>query len=148
MNHIPTSGHQCFQFFRNFLKWNQLFRKRIFQYFSPGQCKRIFCPVETVFFDQCYFTASRNHHWNKKKTVLKERAHSCQWKPDMLASRNHFFFIFQKLVPVIVSFPCSGSVFFNKILHSKQWQKIFWLVEIVYFCSEAFSFSGNRHLNQ
>ena len=37
----------------------------------------IFCLVETVFFGQCYFAGSRNHFWNKEKTVLRERAHSC-----------------------------------------------------------------------
>ena len=37
----------------------------------------IFCQVEALFFGQCYFPASRNHYWNKEKTALRERAHSC-----------------------------------------------------------------------
>ena len=96
--------------------------------------------METLFFGQCYFTASRNHYWNKEKTVLRERAHSCQWK-------SFFFFISQRLLPVIVYFPSSESVFFNEILHSDQWKRIFWLVETVSFCSGVFPSSGNCHLN-
>ena len=51
-------------FFRYFLKQKQLVRI-VETYLSisfPGQCKRIFCQVEIVFFGQCYFAASRNHY--------------------------------------------------------------------------------------
>ena len=59
-----------------------------------GNSKWVFCLVETVSFGQCYFTANRNHCWNKEKTVLRERAHSCKWSTDFLASGNHFFLHF------------------------------------------------------
>ena len=39
--------------------------------------KLIVCLMETVCFGQCYFAASRNYYWNKEKTVLRERVHSC-----------------------------------------------------------------------
>ena len=65
----------------------------------------IFCLVETVSFSQCYLTASRNHYWNKKKTVLRERerALSCLWTTYFPASRKHFFFsIFHKRILFLV----------------------------------------------
>ena len=68
--------------------------KRSFQYPSPAQYKRIFCIVETIYFGQHYFAASRNHYWNKEKTVLRETAHYCQCTTDFLASGNHFFLNF------------------------------------------------------
>ena len=91
-------------FFKEFLKRKQLFHlvKRIFQYPSPGQCNWIFCLVETVCFGQFYFTASRNHNWDKEKTVLRERAHYCQYKTGFPVSENHFFLYFWGLVPVIL----------------------------------------------
>ena len=52
----------------------------------------IFYLVETVLLGQCYFAANRNHYWNKEKTVLRERAHYCQWTTDLPASGKHFFF--------------------------------------------------------
>ena len=94
-NHIPASGHQIFGFFREFLKWKQLLRI-VETYFSTnslsGQWKRIFCLVETVFFDQSYFSASGNHYWNQGKTLYKERAYSCYWTPDIPGSRKKLFF--------------------------------------------------------
>ena len=61
-------------------------------------------------FSQCYFTTSRNHCWNKEKTVLRERAHSCQWAIDFLASGKDFFSLF-------FGDPCQ--------LFSVQWKRIF-----------------------
>ena len=50
-----------------------------------------FLPSGNSIFGQCYFAAGRNHYWNKEKTVLRERAHSCLWTTDFPASGNHFF---------------------------------------------------------
>ena len=77
-----------FDSFIDFWKWKQLFRI-----------------VETVFFDQSYFSASENHYWNYGKTVFKERAYSCKRTTDFMTNGNHLFFsIFQRLLPVIVYF--------------------------------------------
>ena len=46
-----------------------------------------------------------------KKTILRERAHSCQWRTDFPASGKHFFSIFRRPLPVF--FLSSGKVFFN-----------------------------------
>ena len=54
-----------------------------------------------------------------------------------------FFSIFQRFLPVIVFLSSSGKVFFNNILHSGWWKRIFWLVETVFLCSEVFPSSGN-----
>ena len=51
----------------------------------------IFCLAETVFFDQCYFAASRSHYWTKEKTVLRERVHSCWRTTDFPTSGKYFF---------------------------------------------------------
>ena len=49
-----------------------------------------FLPSGNSIFSECYFTASRNHYWNKEKTVLRLRAHCCYWTTDFLANGNHF----------------------------------------------------------
>ena len=84
-----------------------------------------FLPSGNSIFGECYFTASRNHYWNKEKTVLRVRAHCCYCTTDFLADGNHVFSIFQKLLLGIVHFPSSESV----------------------FCLEVFPSSENRHLN-
>ena len=43
-----------------------------------SQKELVLCLVETVFFGQCYFASIRKHYWIKEKTVLRERANSCQ----------------------------------------------------------------------
>ena len=47
-------------------------------------------------FGECYFTASRNHYWNKEKTVLRVRAHCCYCTTDSLANGNYFFLHFSE----------------------------------------------------
>ena len=56
---------------------------------------------------------------------------------DFPASGNHFFFLHFSETPVSF-FPSSGNVFFNEVLHSGWWKRIFWLVKIVFVCSEFF----------
>ena len=96
-NYSPASGYQFFWFFLIFLSFFKVeaafpYSGNIFsQYPSPGSSKWIFCIVKTVFFGQCYFTASRNHYWNKEKTVLRETAHSCWWNTDFPASRKYIY---------------------------------------------------------
>ena len=136
MSHILASRHQFFQFFRDLLKWKQLF-----------------CIVETyfsIFFSRLVQTdilPSGNSifwsvllHWEKE--LILASGELIFWLVKII-----FFSIFQRLLPMIVYFLSSGSVFFNKILHSDSWKRIFWLVETVFICSEVFSSSGNRHLN-
>ena len=56
---------------------------------------------------------------------------------DLPASGNHFFSPFFR--DSCQLFPSSRKVFFNEILNSGWWKRIFWLVETVFVCSE-FSF--------
>ena len=139
-SHIPASRHQFFQFFQKFFKVEATFpcSENVFLMGFQPSGKSI---------GQCYFTASRNHYWYKEKTVLRERAHYCQWTTDFLAGGNHFISIFQRFLQVIIYFPSSRSVFFNEILHSDQWKLICWLMETVFFSSEVFPSIGNRQLN-
>ena len=129
-HHIPVSGHKFFHFLRYFLIWKQLFRilETYFSIFFTWLVQTDFLPSGNSTFGECYFTASRNHYWNKEKTVLRVRAHCCYCATDFLANGNHLFSIFQKLLLGIVHFPSSESVFFNEILHSDQW-KLFYFVQ-------------------
>ena len=124
-----------FQFFRYFLKWKQLFGivETYFSIFFSWPVQTDFLPSGNSIFEECYFTASRNHYWNKEKTVLRERAHCCYWTTDFLANGNHFFLYF------------SETLFQRKYLFQRNLS--FGLVETVLFCLEVFSSSENRHLN-
>ena len=94
-----------FQFFRDFLKWKQLFC--IVETYSS-----IFFTCLVVIFFTCLsaISLSRNHYWYKEKTVLREKAHSCQQATVFLASGNHF-----SETPAIF-FQSSGKLFFKEIL--------------------------------
>ena len=54
----------------------------------------IFYLVETIFFGQHFFAVSRNHCWNKernrKRSVLREKAHFGWGTTDFAAIGNHF----------------------------------------------------------
>ena len=90
-SHIPASRHQFFQFFQKFFKVEATFpcSENVFLMGFQPSGKSI---------GQCYFTASRNHYWYKEKTVLRERAHYCQWTTDFLAGGNHFISIFSEIL--------------------------------------------------
>ena len=79
----------------------QLFRivETYFSIFFTRLVKQIFCLVETVFFGQCYFTASRNHYWNKEKEkqfwekeIILASKQMIFWLVEII-----FFYIFQRL---------------------------------------------------
>ena len=139
-NHVPASGHQFFRFFRDFLKWKQLFR------------------IEETYFSISFTWLVQTDFLPSGNSIFWSVLFFCQWKPLLelggkqfskkeliLASELIFglvdiifFSIFQRLLPVIVYFPSSGRVFFNETLHSYQWKRIFWLLETVFFYTEAF----------
>ena len=123
------SGHQFFQFFRYFLKWKQFFRivETYFSIFFTWLVQTDFLPSGNSIFGECYLTASRNHYWNKEKTIFRERAHCCYWATDFLASGNHYFSLFFRNLLGIVYFPSSGSVFFNDILYSEYWKRFYFV---------------------
>ena len=136
MSHILASGHQFFQFFRDLLKWKQLFRivETYFSIFFSRLVQTDILPSGNSIFWSVLL------HWEKE--LILASGELIFWLVKII-----FFSIFQRLLPMIVYFLSSGSVFFNKILHSDSWKRIFWLVETVFICSEVFSSSGNRHLN-
>ena len=82
--------------------------------------------METVLFDQCYFSVDGNRYRNQGKIVFK--------KGLVLASRQ---LIFQLVVTIFflhfsktsaIFFPSSGNAFFNKIVHFGQWKRILELI--------------------
>ena len=141
-NHIPVSGHQFFQFFRYFLKWKQLFRivETYFSIFFTWLVQTDFRLSGSSIFGECYFTASRNHYWNKERTVLRERAQCCHWTTYFLANGNHFFLHFSETLARDSLFPVQQKCLFQR-------NPSFRLVETVLFCLEVFSSSENRHLS-
>ena len=62
---------------------------------------------------------------------------SGQWKP--------FFLVFSEIPTSDSFFSSSRKVFFNKVLHSSWWKRIFCLLETVLFCSEVFTPGRNCH---
>ena len=55
--------------------------------------------METVLFDQSFFSASESYYWIRCKTVLEERASG---QPIFWIVETIVFSIFQRLLPVIV----------------------------------------------
>ena len=141
-NHIPVSEHHFFQILRVFFKQKQLFPivETYFSIFFTWLVQTDFLPNGNSIFGESYFTASRNHYWNKEETVLRVRAHCCYWTTDFLGNGNHFFLHFSETLA-------------RDSLFSVQWKCIFQrnpsfrLVEAVLFCFQAFPTSENRHLN-
>ena len=91
---------QWIPIFRHFLKWKYLFRivETHFSIFFTWLVQTDFLPSGNSIFGECYFTASRNHYWNKEKTVLRVRAHCCYCTTDFLANGNHFFLHFSEIL--------------------------------------------------
>ena len=121
---------------RDFLKWKQLFciGETYFSIFFTRLVRTdFFVQWKQYFFGQCYFTVSRNHYWNKKKTDLRERAHSYQWTTDFLTSGNHFFLHFSETL-------ASDSFFFV------QWKRLFQQNPLFALVEKDFLASGNRFL--
>ena len=76
--------------------------------------------------------------WNSilKNITARARSLLVVEETDFPASENHFFLsIFRDSCQF---YPSSTKVFFNQILHSGWWKRIFWLVENVFVCSEFF----------
>ena len=82
--------------------------------------------METVFFGQCYFAASRNHYWNKEKTVLREKL--------ILASGKLIFQLVQTIFSLhftefpVSFFPSRGKVLFKEIVIFGFWKRILDLI--------------------
>ena len=71
-----------------------VYRKRIFeQIFQSGSWKRIFSPVETVYFIWDFFYG--NLHWHKRKTIFKDRTYSCEWEMILWLVESHFLSLTQ-----------------------------------------------------
>ena len=78
--------------------------------------------VETMLFDQSYFSTSGSHYWNQGGegeggTVFKERPNYCQWTTNCLASGNHFFLYFSETL-ASDSFSCRMKDSINRITFS------------------------------
>ena len=66
--------------------------------------KQIFCLVETVFFDQSYFSARQEGQQFSKKELIIASGQLIFWLVETI-----FISIFQRLLPVIALFPSSGN---------------------------------------
>ena len=71
----------------------------------------------------------KKHSCKGKLIHGRENGFFSWWKPFFLS-------IFQRLLSVF--FPSSRKIFFNKILYSGWWKRIFWLVETIFVCSEFY----------
>ena len=111
-----------FDFFRDFLKWKELFRieeKYFLTNLLSGYWKRIFCLVEKMFLT-CFYSVFllveiiigiRGKPFSRKKLIL------ASGQLIFLASGNHFFFsIFQILLPMQVFFRLVEKYFSTKSL--------------------------------
>ena len=141
-DHIPVSGHQLFHFFRYFLKWKQLFRivETYFSIFFTWLVQTNFLPSGNSIFRECYFTASRNHYWNKEKKVLRERDHCCYWTTDFLANGNHFFSPFFRN-------SCQGQFIFRLVEVSFSTKSFITTSENGFILFRGFPSSENHYLN-
>ena len=128
-NHIPVSGHQFFQFFRYFLKQKQLFRivETYFSIFLTWPVQTDFLPSRNSIFGGCYFTASRNHYWNKEKTVLRVRAHCCYWTTDFLANGIHFFLHVSETLARDSLFSVQWKCIFQRNPSFRLWKRFYFV---------------------
>ena len=137
---------------------------RFFQRFSKE--KQFFSIVET-HFSISFMRLMQTDFLLSRKCIFLVRLFCCQQKPllelgvnslkkELILASGQLIFqlvktiLFLHFSETAVSdsfFPSSGNVFFNEILHSSQWKRIFRLVETHFVCSEVFPSSGNRHCN-
>ena len=136
---IEISGKSLFKDEQYSCQWTSIVsifsRKHIEKtYFSTnpssGQWKRIFCLMETMVFDQNFFSASGNDYWNQRTTVFKEKAYSCQWTTDSPGSGNHFSVHVLKTPADNSFFLSSEKVFFGEILYFSQQKRILELIMV------------------
>ena len=109
MNHISASGHQFFLFLHRFFKVEAVFPHSGHIYFNilyPA-CVNIFSAwCKKYFFGQSNFAANRNHNFQRKSLFVLVN--------NFLASSNHFFPIFQKLLSVLIFFWSSRTFVWMK----------------------------------
>ena len=111
-NHVPASGHQFFKFFRRFFKVEAAFSYsgNIFLNIRHPASANGFSPYQKQYFLVSAISLLVETIIGIKKTILRERAHSCQWRTDFPASGKHFFLHFSE----------TPASFF-----SVQWKSIF-----------------------
>ena len=135
MSHIPASGSQFFQFFR------RLFKVETALPYSGNVFLISFTRLARIDFLPSFWSVLFHC---QQKPLFEKAENSFQRKNSLLSSLIFwlegitFFFIFQRLLPVIVCFPSNGSAFFNEILDFNKWERIFQLMKTVFFCSEFF----------
>ena len=149
-DHTSASGHLFFSnFFRDFLKRSNfpVEWKRIFQYPSSDQCKRIFCLVVKVFFWSELFCCQQ------KQSIIEIRSKQSK-KEFLLASgklifglvKTIFYLHFSETPASDSFFPSSGNVFSMKsfIGNGKwklvgQWKRSFCQWKLISFVQRSFS---------
>ena len=70
--------------------------------------------METVFFNQSYFSASGSHYWNKGVNTFQRKSLLLLVETDFLAIGNHFFPFSDTPATDSFIFPSNGNVFVNK----------------------------------
>ena len=119
-NHIPASGHQCFEFFRDFLKLEQLFRK-VETYIST-----IFHPASGNELEETIIRILEKYFSKKELNSASGQLIICQWKlfSSIISGSS-------QLLLVEAFFSLTEAQFEELILASEQ--LIFWLVETIFF---------------
>ena len=97
-----------------------------------------------------FFLLIGKHYWNWRNPIFKKilpgEDYSCKWTTDFLASGNYSFSTFQIFLPVTVFFVMRKSIF-EQNPSFRIVETDLRLLETVFFCSEVFPPSGNRHWN-
>ena len=137
---LKLGGSQFFKDEPYSCQWTPIFS--IFQRFLKGEAafpcsgtySSIYLPSRNSIFLISAVSLSRNHYLNKEKTVLRERAHSCYWATDSLASDTLFSVQQKRLFQQNPSFRLAETDFLA--------------IGSRFLLHRGFLSSGNRHLNQ
>ena len=143
-NHTSANGQLLFSIFL------EIFEKEAIFSYSGNLFFNILHPASASgFFDQ-----QKKYIFVRAILLLVETIigiRSKQSKKELILASEQMIFQLVKIIFFLhfsetpAFFPFNGNVFFNEILHSGWWKRIFWLVETHFFCSEVFPSSGNRH---
>ena len=108
----------------------------------PGQWKRVLCLLETILYYSEFLLLVETITETWGKSIFKDESYSCSSTPVF-----SIFSEISKFFKVEATFLYSGNAFSTN-LSSGQWERIFCLVETVFFDQSYFSASGSHYWNQ
>ena len=113
------------------------FFSRFCFFFHSGWWKRIFWLVETNFFPH-FSDAPGSESFLSSVNLLFTKSFILDGETNFLASGNYFVSISQISLPLEAVFPSRGNEYFERISYDVQWQRIFCLMETIFFHSYLF----------